>query len=84
MQTTLYDGWLWGFFAIKLRNSWTVLNKDAYYDDFVPICSYRKLDQIKLQAVLLCTIQYNTTFKQSKEETDITSGGDKIQSNDIK
>jgi hypothetical protein len=81
-----------GFEVFCYKNYGTVeqyfKNKDAYYDDFVPICSYIKKEIRSNQITGGLLGMYNPSITQRlnnlKEETDITSGGDKIQSNDIK
>ena len=63
-------------------------NKDGYYNDFVPICSHIKKVIRSNQITGGMLGIYNPSITQRlnnlKEETDITSGGDKITSNDIK
>jgi len=63
-------------------------NKDGYYDDFVPICSHIKKEIRSNQITGGLLGVYNPSITQRlnnlSDNTDITSGGSKIQSNDIK
>jgi hypothetical protein len=63
-------------------------NKDERYTNFAPICSHIKKVIRKDQIEGGMSGMYNPSITQRlnslKEETDITSGGDKITSNDIK
>jgi hypothetical protein len=62
--------------------------KNESYKDYFPICSRIKKeirhDQIKLGFLNLINPSITQRLNNLKEETDITSGGDKITSNDIK
>jgi len=63
-------------------------NKDDYYNDFVPICSHIKKEIRSNQITGGLLGVYNPSITQRlnnlSDNTDITSGGSKIQSNDIK
>lgn len=63
-------------------------NKDDYYDDFVPICSHIKKEIRSNQITGGLLGVYNPSITQRlnnlSDNTDITSGGAKIHSNDIK
>lgn len=62
--------------------------KNESYKDYFPICSRIKKeirhDQMKLGLLNLINPSITQRLNNLKEETDITSGGDKITSNDIK
>lgn len=63
-------------------------NKDGYYEAFVPICSHIKKEIRSNQITGGLLGVYNPSITQRlnnlSDNTDITSGGSKIQSNDIK
>jgi hypothetical protein len=63
-------------------------NKDDRYTEFTTICTHIKRKTRKDQIEGGMSGMYNPSITQRlnnlKEETDITSGGDKITSNDIK
>jgi len=63
-------------------------NKDGYYEDFVPICSHIKKEIRSNQITGGLLGVYNPSITQRlnnlSDNTDITSGGSKIQSTDIK
>jgi len=64
------------------------LNREGYYDDFTTICSHIKEEIRSNQITGGMLGMYNPSITQRlnnlSDNTDITSGGSKIQSNDIK
>lgn len=63
-------------------------NQDDYYSEFIPICSHIKKEIRSNQITGGLLGVYNPSITQRlnnlSDNTDITSGGSKIQSNDIK